>query len=128
MNAAERIQALLFEYHLNARQFALSIGVVPQIIYDIQKGKLKNMSDDLMSKILERYSDVNKAWLYTGEGDMLLSSKPMALDSSSFKLMMAEMTAQRESSFEIIRNFQRQLDRMLTIIETKLGIEYTDQQ
>lgn len=132
MNAKEVIEALLFEYRMTASAFAKSCGLVPVQIYDIQNGKIKNISQGVASKILDKYSELNKGWLLSGEGPMYADSKekqePIARQeqvSSSLQLLIAEMAAQREMSnaqmsraFSVIEKFQEQTDRLIKIIET----------
>lgn len=136
MNAKEVIEALLFEYRMTASAFAKSCGLVPVQIYDIQNGKIKNISQGVASKILDKYSELNKGWLLSGEGSMYADSKdtqePVVRQetrqehvSSSLQLLIAEMAAQREMSnaqmsraFSVIEKFQEQTDRLIKIIET----------
>jgi predicted transcriptional regulator len=132
MNAKEVIEALLFEYRMTASAFAKSCGLVPVQIYDIQNGKIKNISQGVASKILDKYSELNKGWLLSGEGSMYADTKekqePIVRQeqvSSSLQLLIAEMAAQREMSnaqmsraFSVIEKFQEQTDRLIKIIET----------
>lgn len=61
---------------LNASEFAMKIGTkTTQAIYDLQRGRTKTISSSMADKIISCYPQVNKAWLLTGEGDML--NKPM---------------------------------------------------
>lgn len=130
MTSGEIIEKIMYEYHLNARQFALSIGIIPQQVYDLQKGKTKNISDELASKILTKYSNINKAWLLSGEGEMFVDNtqKPFqsTFDISSLQIIVNEMSAQREMSdrhmteaFSVIKHFQEQTDRMITLLENQ---------
>ena len=74
MNAQEKIKQLLIYLNINAKVFSEELGYMrPQIIYDIQKGKTKRISEDLASKIVSVFPDISKSWLLTGEGEMLKS-------------------------------------------------------
>lgn len=42
----------------------------PQIIYDIQRGKTKRISEDLARRITDVFSNINKAWLLADDGSM----------------------------------------------------------
>ena len=76
------IEALLKYYKLSASAFASALGYDrPQIIYDIQKGKTKNLSSKLIDKIISAFPSVNKLWLLTGEGDMIASTMSVHNDS-----------------------------------------------
>ena len=68
----EIINNLLNYSGLNAKQFAERIGLErPQAIYDIQKGKTKTISPGMANKILSAFPAINRAWLLSGEGQML---------------------------------------------------------
>ena len=74
MKASERITQILDYLHINAKAFATTLGYErPQIIYDVLKGKTKSISLDLADKIVAVYTDINKVWLLTGIGNMLLT-------------------------------------------------------
>ena len=76
MDASEIIEMLLKFSKLNASEFAMKIGTkTTQAIYDLQRGRTKTISSSMADKIISCYPQVNKAWLLTGEGDML--NKPM---------------------------------------------------
>ncbi len=54
--------------------FATVIGLKrSQNLYDIESGKIKNVSFRLASKIKSKYPEFNLNWILTGEGDMLIS-------------------------------------------------------
>ena len=72
MDASEIIERLLKFSELNASEFAMKIGTkTTQAIYDLQRGRTKTISSSMADKIISCYPQVNKAWLLTGEGDML---------------------------------------------------------
>ena len=73
-----RIEILMRHLGMNARKLAMSVGVSPQTIYDIQKGK-HGISKDLAEKISAKYLNVSRLWLLTGEGEMLSAGKKIPL-------------------------------------------------
>lgn len=76
MDASEIMGMLLKFSKLNASEFAVKTGTkTTQAIYDLQRGRAKTISSSMADKIMSCYPQVNKAWLLTGEGDML--NKPM---------------------------------------------------
>lgn len=75
---SEIISSILDREGLKAATFAKSVGVVPTQIYDLQKGKIKKISEEIADKIISVYPHYNKVWLLTGEGDMLTSDVPPA--------------------------------------------------
>lgn len=91
--------------------------------------KLKGMpSDKKLSDILDYYSNINKSWLLTGEGNMLLTNtqqgetlnnqqghnitynSTMALEQA-----MTEVAEQRK----LVAKSQEQIDRLLSLLEKK---------
>ena len=72
MNAVEILSKLLSYSELNVKTLSEKIGLGrPQAIYDIQKGKTKNISQSMADKIISVFPDINRVWLLTGEGRML---------------------------------------------------------
>jgi len=75
MTASEKIEKLLIYLNINAKAFSEKLGYSrAQIIYDIQKGKTKAISDELASKIVSVFSDISKSCLLADEGDMIRSN------------------------------------------------------
>lgn len=73
MTAPERIMNLLEYTGLSARALANKLELKsPQVFYDIKAGKC-GISKDLADKIKEKFQNINKAWLLTGDGEMLKS-------------------------------------------------------
>lgn len=69
----ERISEILDFFCMRAAPFANSVGVKPTQIYDLQSGKTKSISNSMADKIINQYPALNKAWLLSGEGEMLSS-------------------------------------------------------
>lgn len=67
---------------VKAAEFARSIGVVPTQIYDLQKGKIKKISDSIADKIISAYPEFDKVWLLTGEGEMLKDGTTTSLSKA----------------------------------------------
>ena len=59
-----------------------------------------------VNKLVDKFPDVNRIWLLTGEGDML---KPGTASSASTPVDV----------MEIIREKDRQIDRLLSLLEKK---------
>jgi len=69
----ERIDAIVrYGGFKNIKAFVSALDLKgPQIIYDIQSGKTKNISDNLAERILLVFPEINRAWLLSGIGAML---------------------------------------------------------
>ena len=68
MNAAQRLEAILNYYGINAKSLSEKCGYGrPQGIYDVQNGKTKEISTTMANKILSVFPELNRVWLLTGE-------------------------------------------------------------
>lgn len=69
---------LLEELEMNPKQLSDSLGKDrPQWAYDILNEKVKvGISKNIAELICEKYPHINKLWLLTGEGDMLIEDNP----------------------------------------------------
>lgn len=119
MNDKERIEALMREYGLNPRKLALSVGVTPQNIYDIQKGR-HGISKELADKISTKYLNVSRLWLLTGSGKMLWHDNDVTTigDGNNVNNGHDQMVTVDASIIEALRKSQEQIDRLLGIIES----------
>lgn len=88
MDASQIINKIIEYSNLKASDFAAKIGTkTSQAIYDLQKGRTKKISDSMCDKILSCYPEINKAWLLTGEGDMLNSEQSPSLSPITDKVI-----------------------------------------
>lgn len=72
MESAERIEELLKYSNMSAKKFAETIGIkTVQSLYDIQKGKIKNISKAIAGKVSEAFPEIEKDWILTGKGNMI---------------------------------------------------------
>lgn len=135
MSADKKIEAILEYLKLNAKVFSEKLGYErPQIIYDIQKGKTKRISEELANKIVSVFPAISKAWLLADEGDMInigvtqvshgdnspnLNGNVNNLEQSSSLLGKAldEISAMRKALTDALTVNQRNTDRLLSIIE-----------
>lgn len=130
MTAQEKIEKILMYLNVNAKVFSEDLGYMrPQIIYDIQKGKTKRISEELASKIVSVFPDISKSWLLADEGDMLKEQFNQSIQgshnmqvaghgnnintSSAIYKAIDEIAEQRK----LIAKSQEQIDRLLAIIE-----------
>lgn len=74
MKASEIIEKVIEYSGLNPAEFAKKVGLNPQNIYDIQKGKTKKLSENIRTKIKLSYPEFNEMWLIDGRDQMLLRS------------------------------------------------------
>lgn len=81
-STSERLQKIMNDKGLNAKQFSEAIGLKkPQAIYDILHGKTKCISEKMTSKIISVFPDINKTWLVIGDGGD--AEKPVMIPNDS---------------------------------------------
>lgn len=135
MNADKKIDEMLAYLNINAKAFSERLGYArPQIIYDIQKGKTKRISDELANKIVSAFPAIRKSWLLADDGDMISSGVTQVshgdnspnmngsvntIEHSSTLLSKAldEISEMRKALTDALSVNQRNTDRLLTIIE-----------
>ena len=77
MTAKEILEKLLSRTGLTINSLATEIGLSrAQALYDIQNEKTKSITPSMADRIIQRFSDIDRVWLLTGEGDMLGGHDP----------------------------------------------------
>lgn len=71
----QRIEFLINELGISAKQFADKLSTSGSRISNITTGRNKPDSE-ILSSIAKKFTNVNSHWLLTGEGEMLKQSKP----------------------------------------------------
>lgn len=134
MSAEDRIEQILIHYKLNSKTLSEKLGYSsPQIIYDIQRGKTRNISEKLTIKIISLFPEINKSWLMTGEGEMLKHSTIQTShgdnspniagngnsvsENKTLQDALAEISAMREALTDALKKSQEREERLMAIIE-----------
>lgn len=77
MTAKEILEELLSYTGLNVNSLATELGLSrAQALYDIQSEKTKSITLSMADRIIQKFPEVNRSWLRTGDGDMLTSHDP----------------------------------------------------
>lgn len=134
MGQTAKDRLLLFINHLNIGQgkFEKSCGISNGYINNLRSSPTVK----IVQKIIGTYPELSQSWLVTGEGSMLKSSISQTANgdhntqvagndnhvnnSSTLDKALDEISQQRqlvEKSHELTANAQRQIDRLLAIIE-----------
>lgn len=77
------ITTVLNEVGLTAPKFAESLGINYQRIFDIQRGRTKKINPNIAALICEKYPQINKNFLFTGEGSVLVGAENRSEDENS---------------------------------------------
>ncbi|MCL2131434.1 MAG: helix-turn-helix domain-containing protein [Lentimicrobiaceae bacterium] len=64
----ERIEEILEDKRITQAEFAIRAGISPATITHLFNGR-NNLSDSVVSKILDAYREINPMWLLYGEGE-----------------------------------------------------------
>lgn len=132
MEVKDRIKAILDYYHLTVNEFVTQTKVkTGQAVYDLLSGKTKSISSSMEDKILSCFQDVNRAWLLTGEGEMIKPSIQQTLNGdnntqiagnnnrinmpSTIDKAINEIAEQRK----LVAKAQEQIDRLISLLERR---------
>lgn len=82
--AKQRIEKILLCKSINAKQLSELCGYErPQVLYDILNEKTKSISNSISIKITSVFPEINRSWLLSGEGSMMLSDTQKSNVSNS---------------------------------------------
>lgn len=132
MEVKDRIKTILDYYQLSVNEFVTQTRVkTGQAIYDLLSGKTKSISQSMEDKILSCFQDVNRAWLLTGEGEMIKPSVQQMLNGdnntqiagnnnhvnlpSTLDKAINEIAEQRK----LVAKAQEQIDRLISLLERR---------
>lgn len=106
MNDYERISKVLEYLKLNASALSRKLGLKnPQVFYDI-KAKKCGISKDLANKIQDKFFDIDKTWLLTGEGEMLKTSPDSTVPAKSYITGVPYYNVDFIGGFDLVLNDQ----------------------
>lgn len=122
LTGQNKINLILDHVGIKAPTFAKHIGVKYQRILDIQNGKVKNISAEVASRIIDAYPQFNIEWLLTGEGEML-NSETKEPNSNEEDMQMKELIAAFRENREMLAEALDQNSRLIGVIERMQGID-----
>lgn len=83
VNAREIRDKLLKALRLGPGEFATALGINYQRIYDLGSGRTKKFNPGMVNLICRKFPNVNPTFLYSGEGEVLLTPDAPALPSTA---------------------------------------------
>lgn len=125
MENKDRIDNLLKHLRLSARKLSILLGLNnPQIFYDIKSGKC-GISTNLANRIQEKFPEISKSWLLTGEGEMLIGNITQSNngvanvigDNHINNNLSDELSLLIKNQIEQLKKKDEQIDRLISIIE-----------
>lgn len=87
------IATVLETLGMNAPKFAEAIGVNYQRVFDLQRGRTKKFSPNMVGLICERFPQINKSYLFTGEGPVLVSDENEKSDKAPESITRLEVSS-----------------------------------
>lgn len=80
----ERIKAYVKEKDLSLRQVSLAVGLSGAYLSNsLKQGSTPSV--DIISKIIDKYPDLNPFWLLTGKGDMIVEDDLVQESASHYR-------------------------------------------
>lgn len=79
---------------MNAPKFAEAIGVNYQRIFDLQRGRTKKFNPNMAAIICERFPQINKSYLFTGEGSVTVTDEKKDSDNNIGDMPKVEMSSE----------------------------------
>ncbi len=108
MNIGDRIKMIAKYYGVRPSAFEKQCGFSNGYI----KGVKWSIGDDKLKKILEHYPNINKVWLLTGEGEMLLSFEVVEENRADLQHRIDLLTTENQFLKEKIEHLETYRDRM----------------
>lgn len=68
------IKNVLEAVGMTAPKFAEALGINYQRVFDLQRGRTKKFNPNIAALICEKFPQINKSYLFTGEGSVLVTS------------------------------------------------------
>lgn len=110
VDAKAIIEVLFNHTGLNASSLAKKLGISYQRIYDITKGRTKKFNPGLVSLICEKFPEINKNFLHTGEGNIVERTPVMGV--AQFSEMMS-MSRQLMTMFQNLTEKENRISEMI---------------
>lgn len=83
MSVKDRLKEFISSLNITNQKFEIECGLSNGYIANMRKG----VGDDALERISNRYPELNKSWLLTGEGEMLKSGSSTADNSAPGKMI-----------------------------------------
>lgn len=114
IDARAIIDSLLKALGLTAPKFADEVGINYQRVFDLQRGRTKKFNPGVVNKICARFPQVNKSYLYTGDGAVLLDAPDTPVGNTSIgQSNISEFMAMSHKLLQLFEQLQEK-DAMLS--------------
>lgn len=110
MRRIDRFDKYMKYSGLNDNKVTIQLGLTVGVIGKSRK-EGRDLSDKVIEEILNYYTDINRIWLLTGEGNML-KEQSVSTNSENTNQQQNDMTIQE--LLEAIKRRDQQMDEMLS--------------
>lgn len=108
VDARAIIEAVLNHVGMRAPSFAKAIGINYQRIFDLQSGRTKKFNPGVVNLICAKFPEINKTYLYTGEGSLTLNGvendATVQIPGAGPSSQLAEMLAMQHKLMEMFKS------------------------
>ena len=109
MIAKDILEEVLSFTGCTANSLANAIGLTrSQALYDIQNGKTKSITQQMADKIVQKFPEIRRSWLITGEGSMLVEREQELSCSSMLDRLKEYKGIEKDSDFAEFLGISRQ--------------------
>ena len=112
VDAKAIIEAVLSHVGMRAPSFAKAIGINYQRIFDLQSGRTKKFNPGVVNMICERFPDINKNYLYTGEGNLVIPGKEQPTSDAGSVIQLSEMLSMQRTLLEMFQTLSERESRL----------------
>lgn len=102
-NNGERIAKIIQKFCGSKADFARKVGEKPQTV---SNWVARDNGNNVLNKIVEAFPQINKDWLMTGHGDMLISGNKVAVPQISYTKGVPYYNVDFIGGFDIVLNDQ----------------------
>lgn len=102
-NNGERIAKIIQQFCESKADFARKVGEKPQTV---SNWVARDNGNNVLNKIIEAFPQINKDWLMTGHGDMLISDNKVTVPQISYTKGVPYYNVDFIGGFDIVLNDQ----------------------
>lgn len=107
VDARRIIDEVLKAVGMKAPTFADKIGINYQRVFDLQRGRVKKFNPGVVNLICAAFPQINKNFLFTGEGDVLIKQN----ETPKIDYARTEMSEVIAMSHKVIELFKQVTDK-----------------
>lgn len=117
MGGSEILSRFLKNEGLTCNKLARIVGISVSILYDIKKGRIKNITPQNADKILEFFPQYSRVWLTIGKGGMYKDDDNFHVQNNSEDVSKEDLI-RLETAYKLLDiRYQQLLDMNAKLVE-----------